>query len=76
MLSLVYIQKDPGRDTEKLVVLLEPDFCPWREPYCPVLPKLRLHHSGKQRPLLKSLQTDWKELEMQADSIVSLWKVL
>jgi len=57
-------------------MLLELDFCPWREPYCPVLPKLRLHGGGKKRPLLKSLQTGWKELEMQTDSIVSLGKVL
>ena len=73
MLSLVYVQKDPDRDTEKLPDL---DFCPWREPYHPVLPKLWLHHGRKQRPLLKSRQTDWKELEMQTDSIVSLGKVL
>lgn len=76
MLSLVYVEKDPGRNTDKLLVLLEPDFCPYREYNCPVLPKLRLHHGGKQRLLLKSLQTDWKELKMQADSIVSLGKVL
>lgn len=76
MLSLVYVQKDPDRDTEKLSMLPKPDFCPWREPYHPVLPKLWLHHGRKQRPLLKSHQTDWKELEMQTDSIVSLGKVL
>lgn len=57
VLNLLYVQQDPGRDTEKLLVLSEPDFCPWRELYRPVLPKFRLHHGGKQGPLLKSLQT-------------------
>lgn len=75
MLSLVYVHKDTDRVTEKLLVLPELDFC-WREPYCPVLPKLRLHHGRKKRLLLKSLQTDWKELEVQAHSIASLGKVL
>lgn len=28
VLSLLYGQQRPGRDTEKLLVPLEPDFCP------------------------------------------------
>lgn len=71
MLSLVHVQKDHGRNKEKWLVLLELDLSPWWGPDCPVIPKLSLHHGGKLRPLLKSLQTDWKELEVQ--KVLAVW---
>lgn len=71
----VQVQKYHGRNTEKWLELLELNLCPWRGPYCPVLPKLSLHHGGKLRPLLESLQTDWKQPEVQAESTISLGQV-
>lgn len=75
VLNPVHVQKDHGRNTEKWLVLLELHLSPWWGPYCPVITKLSLHHGGKLRALLKSLQTDWKELKVQTEGTVSLGQV-